>query len=153
MKFYKVLFCFLVTFLFIGCTYGKLQRLDIEGNEIQRQWLDAMENGKTMREEVLLKFGIPSAQFEGERILTYRMVLEKKKKNQTSYRVRGKKKPSSKKEVDLKEDISSEDRLMVVSRELDPRQVYTLWRIAQYDLVLVFGESGVLEKHSLIKVR
>jgi hypothetical protein len=34
-----------------------------------------LENGKSAKEEVILRLGQPTAQFEGEKILTYRMAL------------------------------------------------------------------------------
>lgn len=38
--------------------------------------LGALQDGRTTRQEILLKFGTPSATFEGERILTYDFVRD-----------------------------------------------------------------------------
>ena len=40
--------------------------------------LDFLADGRTTREEVLLKLGQPSAQFQHENILTYRLNIESK---------------------------------------------------------------------------
>jgi hypothetical protein len=39
--------------------------------------LDFLDDGRTLRQDVLLKFGDPSAQYEGDRILTYRLAQDK----------------------------------------------------------------------------
>lgn len=77
-------------------------------------------------EEVLLNLGIPSTQFQGERIFTYRMGLDEKRKK----------------------------GLVVVAREFIRAAPRTLeWQLAIYDLVLVFDNHHVLQRHSLIKVK
>lgn len=55
--------------LLAGCTPPVLRQA--EPAEIQVAWLAFLSDGKTTREEVLLRLGTPSAQLEGERILTY----------------------------------------------------------------------------------
>jgi hypothetical protein len=91
---------------------------------LQSRWLPYLEDGRTTKEEVLLKLGIPSAQFEGERILTYRLAL------------------------------NDETGFMTVPRELDPEdRDVSRWVNAQYSLVLVFDAQRVLQRHSLLKVR
>ena len=78
----------------------------------QQQWLPFIENGKITKEEVLLKLGIPSSQFEGERILTYQMTF------------------------------NEQEGFRVISR-----------RAFEYNLVLVFDERNILQKHRLLKVK
>jgi hypothetical protein len=55
--------------LLAGCTPPLLRQA--EPAELQVAWLAFLSDGKTTREEVLLRLGTPSAQLEGERILTY----------------------------------------------------------------------------------
>ncbi len=45
--------------------------------QLARQSLGFLAAGKTTREQVVIKFGIPSYAFEKERILTYRMTWTK----------------------------------------------------------------------------
>jgi len=92
----------------------------------QEAWLPFIEDGKTRKEEVLLHLGVPSARFQGERVFSYRLRLDEKKQT----------------------------RFVVVAREFpaaDPRLL--VWVLAEYDLVLVFDDRQVLQRHSLIKVR
>lgn len=55
--------------LLVGCAPPQLRQA--APAEIQAEWLAFLSDGKTTREEVLLRLGTPSAQLEGERILTY----------------------------------------------------------------------------------
>ena len=84
--------------------------------------LDFLADGKTSREEVALKLGLPSGKFERENILTYRLGFEPK--NRGYY---------------------------VVEREAQPSG-WPTWLLAKYSLVLVFDEAGVLRRHSLVEV-
>ena len=121
MLFRLVLGCCVVSLLVMGCAYG---RLHMAGEEFKQKHLTFLETGKTPKEEVLLRFGAPSAQFEGERILKYRLILDENK------------------------------NLSVVARESDPRtDAFALWGRAEYSLVLIFDERHILIKYSLILVK
>lgn len=112
---------FLILLLLSGCAETKLQTLD---DSVLQQQLALLEDGKTTKQDILLKFGIPSCQFEGERILTYRLRFNQK-----------------------------ENRFEVISREvdrLDPR--FAEWMQTEYNLVLVFDDKHVLKKHSMLRV-
>lgn len=82
-----------------------------------------LEAGRTSREDILLRLGEPSGQYEGERIFTYLLA------------------------------IGSEGKLHVLPRQLalnarDPR-LYNLTP-SVCSLVIVFRRDGVLEKFSLV---
>ena len=112
---------FLILLVLSGCAETKLQTLD---DSVLQQQLALLEDGKTTKQDILLKFGIPSCQFEGERILTYRLRFNQK-----------------------------ENRFEVISREvdrLDPR--FAEWMQTEYNLVLVFDDKHVLKKHSMLRV-
>ena len=66
---------FLIILLLSGCAETRLQTVD---DATLQQQLALLEDGKTTKEDILLKFGIPSSQFEGERILTYRLRFNQK---------------------------------------------------------------------------
>lgn len=92
--------------------------------EISRQWLGYLQDDKTTKEEVLLKLGLPTAQFEGERILTWRLMLH------------------------------AGEGLVPVAREVDPLDPrMAQWREAEYNLILVFDERNVMQRHSLVKIK
>lgn len=84
--------------------------------------LDFLSDGKTTREEVVVKLGQPSGRFERENILTYRLGYEPKNKG-----------------------------YFLVEREAQPSG-WPTWVRAKYSLVLVFDEAAVLRRHSLVEV-
>ena len=84
--------------------------------------LEFLVDGTTTRETVLLQLGQPSGRFEHEKILTYRLGYDEKTRH-----------------------------YWLVERESDPTG-WSTWLHAQYSLVLVFDEQGVLRKHSRVEV-
>ena len=84
--------------------------------------LNFLSDGKTSREEVVLKLGQPSGTFERENILTYRLGFEPKNNG-----------------------------YFLVEREPTPSG-WPTWVLAQYSLVLVFDEAGVLRRHAVVEV-
>ena len=84
--------------------------------------LNFLADGKTEKEEVLTTLGQPSGRFETEQILTYRLGFEPK--NNGYY---------------------------VVERETTTSG-WPTWTTAKFSLVLVFDETGILSKHTLVKV-
>jgi hypothetical protein len=112
---------FLLILLLSGCAETRLQTVD---DSILQQQLAPLEDGKTTKEDILLKFGIPSSQFEGERILTYRLRYNQK-----------------------------ENRFEVVSAEVDRRDPrFREWVQTEYNLVLVFDEKHILQRHSMLRI-
>ena len=90
---------------------------------LQRELL-WVERGVTTRQDALMKLGLPSAQFEGDRILTWRLALTK------------------------------DETLVPVTRALDAADPRILiWRKASYSLVLVFAADGRVEEFSLVRVK
>ncbi len=57
--------------------------------EAERKYLDYLKVGQTTREEVISRFGAPTAVFENERILTYRLRLTAERGFDNSYRYLG----------------------------------------------------------------
>jgi len=96
---------FLIILLLSGCAETRLQTVD---DATLQQQLALLEDGKTTKEDILLKFGIPSSQFESEKIFTYRLRFNQK-----------------------------ENRFEVVSREVDRRDPrFAEWMQTEYNLVL-----------------
>ena len=112
---------FLILLVLSGCAETKLQTLD---DSVLQQQLALLEDGKTTKQDILLKFGIPSSQFEGERIFTYRLRFNQ-----------------------------NENRFEVISREVDRRDPrFAEWVQTEYNLVLVFDEKHILQKHSMLRI-
>ncbi len=108
-----------VTVLISGLLVGCATTAPLKG---RADLLDFLLDGKTAREEVVLKLGQPSGKLEREDILTYRLGFEPKNKG-----------------------------FYVVEREAQPSG-WPTWLLAKYSLVLVFDEAGVLRRHSLVEV-
>ncbi len=112
---------FLILLLLSGCAETKLHTVD---DSMMQQQLAPLEDGKTTKQDILLKFGIPSSQFEGERIFTYRLRFN-----------------------------TNENRFEVISREVDRRDPrFAEWMQTEYNLVLVFDEKHILQKHSMLRI-
>jgi hypothetical protein len=106
--------------LVLACSSPRIRPLSPEEVLLH---LPRLVDGQTTKEEVLLHLGIPSAQFQGETILTYQMRR------------------------------AADGQLHVVSRLVgssDPR--LRRWPPGTYDLVLVFGADHVLARHALLLV-
>jgi hypothetical protein len=82
-----------------------------------------IQDGITTREEVVLKLGTPSAQFEGEKILTYQLRFD-----QTG-------------------------NWHLLAPQISATTGLREWREEACSLVLVFGADGVLRKHSLVEAK
>lgn len=105
--------------LLTACATPRIQSAGAE--LLSTPLLSFIRDGVTTREEVLLKLGAPSADFEEHRILTYRLVPDR------------------------------EGTLHVLwPRASTTRSGFTEWAPGVYSLVLVFKGDGVLEKHSLV---
>jgi len=89
----------------------------------QANLLCFLTDGQTTRQDVIVTLGQPSARFEKERILTYRLGYDPK--NHGYY---------------------------MVEREPPTESGWSTWWHAKYSLVLVFDDTGVLRKHSLVEV-
>ena len=104
-----------------GCATPKLQPADPQ--LLFKSELAFIRDGATTREELLLKLGTPSGQFERDRILTYLLRVDK------------------------------DGKWHLISPQINTTTGFREWRPETYSLVLVFGADGVLRKHSLVTAR
>lgn len=91
--------------------------------ETTRRLLPFLADLQSTKGEIEQHLGLPSSRFDHGRVSTHRLMLEN-------------------------------EQLLAVGRETvqdDPR--LALWEFAQFSLVLVFDETGVLLKHRLLQVR
>lgn len=105
--------------LLVGCTPPVLRQAGPA--ELQAEWLAFLVDGKTSREDVLLRLGTPSAHLEGDRLLTYAF------------------------------SPNRAGAWSPATRRWDPTQkiyVYSGYRIGS--LVLVFAGDGRLLRHGLV---
>jgi len=85
--------------------------------------LGFIQDGITTREEVVLKLGVPSAQFEGEKILMYQL------------------------------RVDQAGKWHLVAPQINATKGLREWREKTCSLVVVFGGDGVLRKHSLVEAK
>jgi hypothetical protein len=102
-----------------NCATPHIQSTDTK-SLLNSKLLGFIHDGLTTKEEVLVKLGTPSGQFEGEKILTYQM------------------------RIDQMGDWH------LVAPQISTNGLRA-WPKKTYSLVFVFGEDGVLRKHSLVK--
>lgn len=84
--------------------------------------LDFVVDGRTTKPEALAALGSPSGRFESGKIVTYRLGYERQSNG-----------------------------YYVVEREVSP-DGWPMWTLTTFSLVLVFDETDVLQRHSLVKV-
>ena len=105
-----------------GCSQGGLTGpVDAEQEGLQLPL--SLEPGKTKKEDVLLAFGPPSAKFEGERILSYRLRR------------------------------SGDKLIIVPPIQDPGEPAYSTWANADHNLMLVFDGEQVLRRSSLLRMR
>jgi hypothetical protein len=121
----KLICCFLIAFLFTAC--GHIRVVD---KSIQQKWLPFVEDGRTTKDEVLLKFGRPSGQFERGRILTYPLNFSEKE----GFR------------VDYEREIIRHQRFF------EFKTLKLSVSKADYNLILVFDDKNILSKHNLLRI-
>ena len=119
----KGAFCFLIAFICITCSHVKVDKTSVP------KWFQFIEDGKTTKDEVLLKLGKPSRQFEGGRILTYPMNFSEKEGLRVDY-----------------------ERKSITHIRWGQR-LHTSVGIAEYNLILVFDDKNILSEYNLLKVR
>jgi len=90
---------------------------------LNSELLGFIRDGITTREEVVLKLGTPSAQFEGKKILTYQLRPDK------------------------------EGKWHLVVPQINEISGFREWKEGTCSLVLAFGSDGTLRKHNLVKVK
>lgn len=120
MKHIRKYFALVILGLLTACETPMVQSISPD-QLIRSDLMSFIHDGVTTRQEVLLKLGAPSAQFEQQRILTYQIRVDK---DGTAH--------------------------LIWPRRSHEHPVFTYWNAGMYSIVLVFGSDGVLEKHSLV---
>jgi outer membrane protein assembly factor BamE (lipoprotein component of BamABCDE complex) len=105
-----------------SCTTPHIQPTDTK-LLFNSELLGFIQDGITTREEVVLKLGTPSAQFEGEKILTYQL------------------------------RIDQAGNRHLVAPQINTSTGFRAWREETCSLVLVFGSDGVLRKHNIVEAK
>ena len=105
-----------------GCATPRVQPADPQ-LLFKSELLAFIQDGVTTREEVVLKLGVPSAQFEEEKILMYQLHVDKAGK------------------------------WHLTAPQVSATTGFRQWQPGTCSLVLVFGGNGILRKHSLVEAQ
>lgn len=117
---------------------------------VARRWLSTIQDGSSTRDEIIRLLGPPTQTFQGGGIHVYRLILVEPKVSADEYRlfVGG---------VIPRRPVVREEYLAAYYDEwlkrLAERGTLNLGREAEYSLVLVFDQTGVLRTHRLLRVR
>ncbi len=114
-------------YVLMGCMLCGCEPHILTPAEVSTVLAPDIQDGKTTRQQVVLKFGTPAAEFEQGRILTYR----------------------------LEQDDAG--KLWPCTRDLapiDPNLAHRApWSANAYSLVLVFNGKNILSEHSLVPMK
>lgn len=108
-----------IALLATGCATPHVQSADPQVL-FRSELLGFIQDGVTTREEVVVKLGIPSAQFEGEKILIYQLWAD-----QTG-------------------------KWHLASSQISSSYNFMLSQTGKSSLVLVFGDDGILRRHNMV---
>lgn len=146
----------LAAVLGMGCVHAPPGEAYAAESYVRARWLPPLHDGTTRRDDVIAELGAPTATFQAGRIHAYRLLLVERDA------------PLASSGYDTlvsfwggivgtdarREALSTERRALVVMREApdDERLLWELTREAEYGLVLVFDQGGMLQRHRLTRV-
>lgn len=113
----KISVILLFVLVFAGCA--------TEQFDAHPDLLNFLSDGKTTKQEAVLKLGQPSGSFEAEKILTYRLGFDPKNKGYY---------------------------LVERGPDMGLDRAYSTWLNTKFSLVLIFDVQNVLREHSLVEV-
>ncbi len=111
-------FCLFLFALTLGCSAG------VTSEQTGQRWLYFLADGETKKIVIISRLGKPSAQFQGGRILTYRLKIDHK---------------------GVLRPVSQSLEEFVIDRKLYDVN-------SMYSLVLIFDEKEILRRHSLVNI-
>jgi hypothetical protein len=119
-----------VTGLLLLCTIGCETHNPKPANNIPAEFYPKIEIGQTTRQDILLTYGAPSKVLKGGKILTFRLRLDKEGLHNTGIESVG------------------------IGREFySKRSMNKVWFVARYNLVVIFNDTGKVEKWQILQVR
>jgi len=127
---------------------------------LRDRWLPRLEDGATRREDVVAALGDPTSTFQANAILAYRLLLVDGPEPLTSRAHRslvgagGWSAVFSDGWARIGRDARREALVLGVAHQdrSDERLLWELSREAEYSLVLVFDDRGILLRHALTRI-
>ncbi len=150
-----------------GCAPKLLDDTYVKESFVLSNWLQFVQDGIVSKEEVIRSLGQPTDIFLDGRILIFRLILAEEEFMAKQYKYyMGLDYPwASKNPVGAfyarisahnkrRQHLTLKDTLIVISRNYDENRFWQiLGREAEYSLVLVFDDKGILETHRLLRVK
>ncbi len=157
----RILTLFMLLSMLLACAHETLDETFVSEPYVRGRWLSYLADGKTKREEIIQRLGQPTASYQNDTVLGYRLILiedgrslsEKEYRSffvnvESAYRDRyygwindRRKLLSEKGALFTVRDQNKEDKLLeILSRE------------AEYSLVLVFDDQENLVQSSFRKI-
>jgi hypothetical protein len=144
----------------LGCahTLADLDETYVTESFVSRRWLSFVQDGVVSKDEVIRQLGQPTAIFEGGRILGYRLLLVEKELPEKKHKGYMRPDPRYFRFVEVsnqrRKQLAELDQLLVMRPEYEPSLYWQIvGREAEYSLVLVFNENGILQSHRLQRVK
>ena len=124
---------------------------------VREYWLNFLKDGSTMRHEVLEHLGEPTEQYEEGRIIAYRLLLTEHDRGDLWHFLwvwcQTQKEGWEAKINERREALSKKEHLLVFRHELKGKLLPELMaREAEYSLVIVFDEQGIVKDSSLKRI-
>jgi len=124
---------------------------------VREQWLSFLKEGLTMRQDVLEHLGEPTEQYEEGRIIAYRLLLaENDRKDLWRFLWFWCTVHEEGWEAEInerREALSKKEHLLIFRNELKEKLLPELLaREAEYSLVIVFDEQGIVKASSLKRI-
>lgn len=151
----------MISALFMACAHEKLDETFVSEPYVRERWLPFLADGKTEKSEILRRLGEPTSGYQDNTVLGYRLILVEDGRDITEkeYRTALMNFESAHRDryygwINNRRKLLSEKGTLLPLREenKDDRLLDILSREAEYSLVLVFDDQGVLAKHHLRRV-
>jgi hypothetical protein len=157
----RVFLLFIMLGSLFACATETLNETFVSEPYVRERWLPFLADGKTEKSGIIQRLGEPTSSFQNHAILGYRLILveEGRELQEEEYR-----------KIIIQHDVAyvtpyygwvnnrrkqlSEQGSLLTLREenKDDRLLDILTREAEYSLILIFDDQGVLAKHDLRRV-
>lgn len=137
-----------------GCSMPK-QLPRLSDQQVRQRWLSPIADGRTTRNEAQQLLGEPAFRFSNDRIFGYRLILAHRSTEPSNEEYLNESNWRGKYEAnnDRRRQIAERGSLLSI-RDVNEESVrkLILLREAEFGLLLVFDESGVLSQHSFSRI-
>jgi hypothetical protein len=137
-----------------GCSAPQ-QLPTLSNEQVRQRWLSPIADGRTTRTDVQKLLGEPAFRFSNDRIFAYRLILAHRSTepsneeylNESNWRGKFEENNNRRKQI-------ADNGALLSIRDVNEESVrkLILLREAEFGLLLVFDDSGVLSQHSFSRI-